>query len=803
MNRLAQRLLKWSLAAQVTSLNRKLLRDVWRLKGQGLAIAMVIAAGIALLIATFGCVAALRLSMDAFYERHRFADVFASLKRAPNSLQERLREIPGIAELETRIVVSVALDMPAMDEPALGRIISVPEGAAPRINAVALAAGRLVAPGRPDEVLVSEAFAQAHSLAPGGRITATINGKRRALEVVGIALTPEYIYSLGPGQLMPDDRRFGVLWMGRKALAAAFDLDEAFNDVAATLRHGAREAEVLARLDGILRPYGGTGAYGRADQVSHFFLSNELAEVQAMGAIVPPIFLAVAAFLLNIVVTRVITTEREQIGLLKAFGYSDREVAWQYLKLVLALAAVGLVLGMAGGWWLGQAMIRLYGAYFKFPLLDFRPGAGTVAAAVLVSAAAAALGSASAVLRAARLSPAVAMSPPLPTSYGRSRFTPVFERFRLSQPTRMIFRHLTRWPVRAALTATGIGFAVAMLVVSLFFIDTARHVIAIVFFEAERQTLTVSFVEPRGAAVEEQIRRLPGVIATQPARTVSVRLHSGSRTKRTAINGIVTNGTLNRLLDADVRPVEPPPGGIALSRHIADELGVRLGETVEVEVMQERRPTAVLPVTRIVEQYMGFSAFMHIDTLNRLMLEGPTVTGVHVLADRRHIADLYRRLKDTPMVAGLTLTSAMREGFQETLENTMYVMIAIYAAFASLIAFGVTYNSARIAFSERARALASLRVLGFTRAEAAYILLGELGALTLLALPLGCVLGYGLALVMSPMLKTDMYEFPLIITESTYGLAVAVVTLSAVICGALAGRRVYRLNLVSVLKTRE
>lgn len=803
MNPFVRALLRWSQSVNVSSLDRKLLRDLWRLKGQALAIAGVVAAGIALLVATFGCVASLQRSMDAFYARHQFADVFASLKRAPNSLLEQLRAIPGIADLETRIVVSVALDMPGMSEPAVGRVLSIPEGTLPRINSIALLSGRLVSRDRASDVIITEAFAAAHGLALDDQITATINGKRRKLDIVGIALTPEYVYALAPGQFMPDDRRFGVLWMGREALAASFDLDEAFNDVVATLQHGAREADVLARLDELLRPYGGVGAYAREDQVSHFFLSNELAQLEATGLIAPPIFLAVAAFLLNIVVTRIVATEREQIGLLKAFGYTNREIAWQYLKLVMAFVSLGLILGLLGGLWLGQSMTGLYTEYFKFPLLAYRPQPATLLAAAAISIVAGVLGGAGAVRRAALLSPAVAMAPPTPTTYRYSWLLRAFDRLRLSQPTRMIFRHVTRWPVRTALTSVGIAFAIATMIASLFFIDTAGYVINVVFFEAERQTLTVSFVEPRSAIVEEQIQRLPGVIATQPMRQVSVRLHNGPRTKRTAISGIVAHGDLNRLLDADIRPVEPPPGGLALSRHIADELGLRLGDVVTVEVMQERRPTTQMPVTRIVEQYMGFAAFMHIDALNRLMLEGPTVTGVHVFADENHIAELYRRLKDTPLVAGVALTSAAREGFQTAMENTMYIMIGIYAAFATLIAFGVTYNSARIAFGERARALASLRVLGFTRAEAAYILLGELGLQTLIALPLGCALGYGLALVMSPILKTDMYDFPLIIANGTYGLSVAVVMLSAIVCGALIARRVYRLDLVSVLKTRE
>ncbi len=796
-------LLKWSMAVKVSCLNRKLLRDLWRLKSQGLAIASVVAAGVALMVAIFGSVAALTLSMDAFYEHYRFADVFASLKRAPNSLETRLRAIDGVAMLETRIVVSVPVDLAGMAEPATGRLISIPEGRNPTINGIDLRRGRLVEPGKPSEVVISEPFAKANGLTLDDTVSATINGKKRKLNIVGIALTPEYIYAMAPGELMPDDRRFGVLWMGREALAAAFDLDEAFNDVAATLRRDARPGYVLERLDNILKPYGGLGAYARKDQMSHFFLVNELTQLEAMGGLMPPIFLAVAAFLLNIVITRIVTTEREQIGLLKAFGYTDWEVGRQYLKLIFVLVGAGLLMGLIAGNWIGQAVMELYNDYFKFPLLAYRVEPSVFLTAGLVSAVAGAVGGLGAVRQAVRLSPAVAMAPPMPTTFKRTGFSTLFTRFNISQPTRMIFRHVTRWPARTGLTITGIAFAVAILVSSLFFMDTVQHVISVMFFEKERQTLTVSFVEPRSSTVVEEVRHLPGVLATQPVRSVSVRLHKGTLTERTAITGIVTHANLNRLLDTNINPVEPPPGGLALSEHLATKLGVGLGDVVQVEVMQERRPVRDLPVTQIVEEYMGLTAYMSLEAVNRLMLEGPTVTGVHILADRNEIDALYQRIKNMPAVAGVSLTTAALDSFQTTMESTMYVMVGIFVAFATLIAFGVTYNSSRIALSERARALASLRVIGFTRAEVTYILLGELGIQTLIALPVGCVLGYGIALLMSPSLNTDMYSFPLIIADSTYGFSVTVVAVAAIICGLMVRQRVYKFDLVSVLKTRE
>jgi len=794
---------RWSLSLRISALDKKLLRDVWRLKGQTLAIAAVVAAGVALLVGTYGCLAALQLSKDAFYERYRFADVWATVKRAPNSMLPKLLEIPGIATVETRIVASATLDLDTMTDPARGLLISIPEGGHPQLNDIDLRAGRLVSTGRPSEVIISDAFAKANKLKLGDTVSANIHGNKRKLDIVGIALTPEYIYALAPGQLMPDDKRFGIFWMGRKALAAANDLDESFNNVTASLLHGAVEADVLQRLDILLRPYGGVGAYGRKDQISDFFLTNELAQLAASGAVAPPIFLGVAAFLLNIVISRLVATEREQIGLLKAFGYTDWDVGLQYTKLIAIVVGIGLLLGFAGGLWFGRGMTTMYGEYYKFPLLQYRVNPGVFAAASFVTLIAAIIGGIGAVRSAIQLSPAVAVAPPVPTTFQRSRFSVWFEELRISQPTRMIFRHVTRWPMRTAMTVIGIAFSLALLIASFFFMDSVGKVIQVYFFQAERQTLTVSFVEPRGAGIQEDILRMPGVLAVQPVRSVSARLHHGPYTKRTGVNGLIMNADINRLLNAEEKPLNPPEGGVALSDHIAKDLKAKVGDIITIEVLQERRPVIDVPVTQIVKQYMGFSAYMHIDEINRIMNEGPTVTAIHVLADARYTDELYHKLKNTPMVAGVAQTEVALKSFQNTMDQTMYVMIGFYVAFSSLIAFGVAYNSARIALSERARALASLRVLGFTREEVAYILLGELGLQTIIALPVGCLFGVALAFAMSPMLKTDMYDFPFVINDPTYGIAVSVVCVAALICAWLVRQRVYKLDLIAVLKTRE
>lgn len=785
------------------ALNRKLLRDLWHIKGQALAIALVIGCGVAVSVMALGMLRSLEETRTAYYERYRFADVFAHLKRAPEWQARKVADIPGVAMAEPRIVGAATLDMPGVIEPVSARLISIPERRAARLNDLVIRVGRRVAPDRPDEVVASEPFAIAHGLTPGDEVQAVIHGIQRSLKVVGVALSPEYVYSIGAGSLVPDDKRFGILWMGHDAIASAYDMTGAFNDISLSLLPGASEPEVIAQLDKLLEPYGGTGAYGRDEQISHWFLSGEMQELAAIARIVPPIFLGIAAFLLNIVVSRLVQTEREQIGLLKAFGYSHWAVAWHYAKFVALMVLVGAVMGVAAGAWLGLQLAGLYTRFFHFPFLDYHLSPAVIAATVLISLAAAGLGTANALVRVVRLAPAVAMQPPAPPRYGRAGGLGSAIIRRLAQPTRMIIRHITRWPFRAGLTTLSLSLAVAILVGTSFMPDAVNRMLEIQFHFSQRQDVSLSFSEPVSQEVVHAIERLPGVQRTELFRSVPVRLRFGHRSELTSISGTSPDADLSRPIDRDLRPIVAPTDGIMLSRWIAGQLGVGIGDRLIVEAMEGRRPVASIPITALVEEVIGAQAYMDIGALGQFMGEGPTASGAHLRVDPTLIDGLYRAVKSIPVVADIVIMTAALENVRKTLAENLLIMNAFNIGFAALIAFGVVYNSARIALSERGRELASLRVLGFRRSEVAYILLGELAVLTLLALPLGCAIGYGLAWAMSLGLQSDLYRVPLVVERDTYGLAILVVVASAAICGAIVARRVAQLDLVAVLKTRE
>lgn len=785
------------------ALTKKLWRDLRHLRGQAVAIALVIAAGVAIYVVMESTLVSLDLTQRTYYERYRFADVFASAKRAPLSLSPEIAAIPGVAQIETRVVADVLLDVPGLIEPAVGRLVGIPAPRRTMLCDVFLRQGRYIEAGRPDEVLLSETFAKLHGLLPGSVLPAILHGRRRNLRVVGLALSPEYVYNVRPGELMPDEKRFGIVWMERRALAAAYEMEGGFNDVVLRLARGASAPEVIARLDRLLEPWGGRGAIPRSLQTSHWYLENELSQLRSSGRVLPVVFLGVAAFLLNVVLTRIVALERGQIAALKALGYTNREVATHYLALALLIAALGGAIGVAFGAWLGRGMTRLYTEFYHFPILEYRLAVKVAVQGTVIGLVAAGLGALGAVRGAARLPPAEALRPEPPARYRESLFERAGVKRLLSQPARMIVRNITRRPVRASLSILGIALGAAMLVVGTFSLDAMRRIVDVQFGLAQRYDAMVTFLEPTSPRAFYEVERLPGVREVEAFRSVPVKLRFRHRSRQAAVLGLPAAPRLNRILDSKTRPVTLPPQGLVLSRTVADILGADRGDVVILEVLEGARPVLHVPVADVVDEYIGTNVYAEIGALRRLMREGETLSGAFLAVDRAAEPALYRRVKRSPRVAGVLLKRATVESFEKTIARNFTIITTVNMLFAAVIAFGVVYNTARISLSERSRELATLRVIGFRRAEISYILLGELAALVALAIPVGLLLGYVMSAAILELFQTELYRIPFVIAPRTFARAGFVTVVSAAISAAAVRRRLDRLDLVAVLKTRE
>lgn len=781
------------------TLNQKLLRDLWRLRGQAFAIALVIAAGLSAVMMSLATLDSLRASRAKFYADNGFAQVFAHLTRAPEALAERIREIPGSAIVETRVSTGVRIQLPDFLDPVRGYLLSMPEG----LNRLHLRSGRLPLPDRDDELVLGEAFAEAHGLEPGDELPMILYGKRLSPRIVGIALSPEFIYQVGPGEIMPDFQRFAIGWMEREPLARALDLDGAFNGVVLTLSPGASERTVIERIDLLLAPWGGTRAYGREDQQSHNFLNEEFKQLTHTGQMFSFIFLGVSAFLLNIVVGRLVDTQREQIAILKAFGYSNAQVGWHYAKLVVAIVLLGCALGLAAGAWLGHGLAGVYMDYYRIPEMVFRMSPAIALGATAVTAIAALLGSARAVWRGVSLPPAEAMRPDAPEAYRPTVVEKIGLQPLFSPATRMILRQIERRPVGALMTVTGVALATGIMVSGVFFPDSMDFIVDAEFHRASRENLAVSFIENTERRAIHELAALPGVTLAEPHRTAPVELRHRNRFRRTAVQGLVPDAELHRVLDEQMSPVELPPAGLVLSRVLADALDARPGDVVVMDVLDGRSETRLVPVSGVVRQWLGMSAYMDIDAMNALLGDGDVITGGYLAVPEYMEAKVVSELDSRPRVAGTRTQRGMVRSWEQSFEEVLLTMVTFIAAMAGAITLGIVYNAARITLSERARELASLRVLGFTRSEISRILLGELAILVIVSIPLGFGVGWWLALQWAAQAPQELVQVPVIITSRTLALSASVVLVAALLTALIVRRRLDHLDLIGALKTNE
>ena len=791
--------------AQLKALDRKLLRDLRLMWSQVLTIALVVASGVGGFITTLSAVDSLELARDRFYASGHFADVFASVKRAPNSLTQTLLTLPGVADVQTTVEEFVRIDLPGTADPVVGQLIGVDPQLPTRMNRVTLRNGQALSTtalkNQAIPALVSAAFADARGLVPGTQLSALINGKRRTLEITGIALSPEFIFAGQQG--VPDLRGFGVFWVPRDTLAAAYDMDGAFNRLAVKLAPGASEGDVIARLSAQLSRYGGREAHGRKDQGSHAILDSEIKQQRLLGTFLPSIFLAVAAFLLNVVVSRLVATQREQIAALKALGYPSRTIALHYLKLVLVIVALGLVLGVLLGNWLGTQFVGLYAQSFYFPSFEHTVAPWLLAVSIGITVTTAVLGTLNAILATVRLAPAEAMRPAAPGRYRRT----VVERLgitRISPALRMILRNMERRPLRTALSIGGVAASVAIVVMGNYLKDAIDYIVDAQFNVALRSDVVVWMAEPANDSARYELARLPGVTAVESGRDVPVRFINGHISQRGAIQGFARHGDLRRIVDLDKRVASHLDGeGLVMADRLADKLGLRVGQIVRVEVLEGTQRTVFVPLTATVREMMGLSAYMERRALNALLQEGDLSTQFALAIERGREADMLRASKQLPRVAGAFSKATVLRNMQEVSARNIRIMSAVLTIFAVVIAVGVVYNNARIALAERTWELASLRVLGFTRTEVSGLLLGEMAIGIAIALPLGMVLGYGLVHLVSVAISSDQFMMPVIIKPATYAWAAIAVLISGAASALVVRRRIDRLDMVAALKTRE
>ena len=773
------------------------------MKGQALAIALVIAGGVAVGVMSLIAYGSLSHTRAQYYQQYQFADVFAPVKRAPQRSLNRLREIPGVIYVEGRTEGLAKLELTGVQDPVAARVMSLPTQGQPLVNRLFLRSGRFPSPERSAEAVALGAFADAHRLRPGDRFVAILNGRRQILTLTGIVDSPEFIYVIPPGGMLPDFQRYGVLWLSESTLAPAMDMRGAVNSIVAKVDRRATVAAVVDDMDRLLEQYGALGAYTRERQLSHRFLTDDLNQLRVMATVFPVIFMGVAMFLLHVVSSRLVSTQRDIIAVLKAFGYSNVQIGWHYSQLVLAIATLGLVLGVGIGVWLGVQLSELYREYYRLPWLVFRVNPIGLLLLVVITLLVAWLGGWRAIKQASALPPAEAMRPEGPAKFRLTGLERWFSVVPLTQPSRMIVRQLARRPYRTLLSMLGVAMASAIVLVGNFQLDSVALMVQTEFTKVQQQDAVATFVDPENVSSLHGLSRIPGVRYVEGRRSLPVKLVNGHREFRTVLSGIPQDARLQTVIDRQLQPVAIPEEGVLLTDFLARELRIQAGERIQIELLEGERKSVLLPVVGVTSEFLGAGAYMALTALNRAFDEGPLINQAFLNLDPRMRTSVYRDLEQAPGVLGISLRQAMLDSFHETLARTFLTFTFFNSLLGAIIAFGVIYNTVRISLAEKGRELASLRVLGYTHNEVAHILLGETAVQLVVGIFIGWWLGLGVAVLIVNAMQTELYRVPLTITANTLAISAAVVLCSALVSGALAWWRLKQLDLVAVLKTRE
>lgn len=787
----------------MSELWRKLGRDLWTLRWQVASIAAVVACGVAMLVASLGTFQSLQRARAAFYAQTSFADAFVRLTRAPDAIADELAGVDGVAGVETRLAFDAPLRVEGVPAPLSARVLSLPPAGRSVVQRLILETGRLPEPDARHEAVVNEAFAKARRLVPGDRIVAVLDGRRQEVVIVGTVLSAEHLAALRPGDVLPDDAHFAILWLPHEAIASAYHANGTFNEAVFRLAPGARERSVAAAIDRVLVPFGGYGAHGRSEQPAHRFVDSELGELEVEATVLPVIFLGVAAFLLNIVLARIVTQERTQIATLRALGFGVGPIARHYLALATVTSGLGALVGVGLGIALGTAMTQMYVPFFRFPSLRYAADPAVVALAVAVSIGAGALGALSSVRRVVRLAPAEAMQPATPAAFRAGWLDRTRLLVRVPASIRLLIRNVLSRPLRTASAATGIAAAMAILVVGAFWGDALDAMLVHQFERVQREDATVVFTRPMNERAVREIGHVPGVRLAEGIRAVPVRMSAGAREKRVELLGLPAGSTLHRLVDAEGAPVVLPPDGVLLSRHLAERLGLGAGGRVDIAVLEGRRARREVAVAAVVEELLGMGAYIDIDALGRLLGEAPTASAALVAAQPGEMSAVHQAVRSLSGVSTVTVKATTVRRFEETMAQIVLVFAVLLTVFGALVVSGVVYNSARILVAERSRDVATLRVLGFSETVLARLVLLELAVQVAAGLPLGAALGYGLAATAVRLFGPEDMSIPLVVGPGTWALAVAVVLAAATAAALAVRRRLARIDLVEVLKVRE
>ena len=792
----------------MTTLDRKLLRDIGRVKGMLAAVISIIAVGAGCLVGMLSTSDNLRIARDSYYSHCRMADFWIDLKKIPTSDLAEIAGRGGVSEVMGRIEFPVVVDIEGVNEPICGKVISLPEESGSTINGIVMRRGSYFTPERRDEVIVSEKFAAARGLAPGGFLTLVLNGRKQSLFVVGTAISSEFMYLTPPNATVPEPARYGVFWIKREYAEDVFGFHGACNSVVGMLSPEAKQ-DPRAALDAVERrfaPYGVMMKTPLKDQFSNLNLCSELSSLAMQAMTLPLVFLGVAALVLNVVMLRMAEQQRTIIGTLKALGVRNSAIFAHFLKFGLFVGLAGGVIGCGLGWMISWGMTSMYAEFYTFPCLENHAYASTMLFAVLVAVFFAAMGTLHGVDAILRLSPAESMRPSPPSSGGGVTLERIGWLWRrLGFRWQMVLRGLLRQRGRTAVGVLSAALGSGMVLMSLGLVDSLNYMIRLQFDKVMLADYNISLRDEVGLDAVGEAARMPGVERLEATLDMPCEFRHGNRRKISALTGIAEGAALTVPTDPDGKAVKVPSSGLLMSKRLAEILDIREGGLVEITPLKGERRPVYAEVAGVVDSVFGLPVYTEYRHLCRILGQEAPVSSIQVRSFRSpdDLRGFFKEMKKSPELASVVISEWQKWHLQNDLIAKLKLMTFVMIAFAAVIFFGSILNAALISISERRREISTFRVLGYHSLEVGQLFVRETMLVNLLGTAVGLPIGLQMLSALCGLFGNEMFSVPCQVEPLTWLYSLLLSVAFVLAANVIIQRIIDKLDWPEALKLKE
>lgn len=783
---------------------RKMFRDIKENKGAYLACIVIIVMGLLVFTAFSTLTANLQSAQISFYKKQNFADGFAQIEALPRADVEKLMDIQGIKQIQGRIVRDVMVSKPYAEENVYLRLVSVdPQNPNP-INGVMLTQGRHL-DEKGTNIWIDNKFFEANNLNLNDEIDIIARGKKWELSVAGVGKSPEFVYALrNMAEIYPSPETFGIAFVPEKTMQTMF-ATHAFNDLVFTLMPGARYDDVKDQLENKLKPYGLKSLIPRDEQISHLLLDMELESLTSMSKAMPVMFLSIAAMILYITLKRLIEQQRGQIGILKAEGFTSREILTHYFSYALIIGIVGGLMGVLLGSILSYPLMSMFELFFNLPGLEGKFSPYYIVLGILLSLVFSTIAGYQGCKKILVLEPAQAMRPPAPLQGKRiflENITFIWKR--LSVQGMMAVRNLSRNKGRSLFIFLGIMLCFAISGFTWSMNDLVQKMLYDQYEKVEVYDVKIGLTRPlnQKKAIRE-LKAFPGVKSIEPMAEVPATLKNKWLKKDVVILGLPEKSLLYNILDKKYNKIEPPKTGILLSERLATLLEARVGTKLKVESpMKDGKKDDYLEVVGVIPQYIGINAYMEIGAIQSFLKQQDIATSLMLDADEEAIVSLKQKFSSSDVISSIDEQSQRLEKLKQMMAS-YGSMIYIYALIGIIIGFAIIYSSSVITMSERSRELASMMVLGMTPAEVLSVVTFEQWCIGVPAMIMGIPVSRLMMAGLSKVISSDAFTMPHTLTTSSLFLAFIATGISIWIAQQAAAKKIRSLRLAEVLKARE